>query len=309
MTEPRYQKLPGRRRGFIKGSSVWLGPDHLLSVKNLRVREDYKRFYFRDVQAVAVARAPRFHISTTHFLVIVLWLIAYAALRLVPPFAGILWAVGGLIAIAWVLISARFSCRCRIYTAVSRDELPSIYRTWTAKKFLAKITPRIADVQGPVAANWAETLEAAPTSAPAPLAALLPEAILHPDAKLHTFIADLLVASLFASAIADFFTLPWSQALFGLLLLAESIALIVEHYLGRLKAPMQRLAIGNLIVIGVMYYARQMIGSFRAGITQTGNDIRIPTFFPGDALTRHVDAGACTVMGLIGLAIIFFHKD
>ena len=28
----RYSKLPGHRRGLINGSSLWLGPDHLLLV-------------------------------------------------------------------------------------------------------------------------------------------------------------------------------------------------------------------------------------------------------------------------------------
>ena len=27
-----YRKLPGRRRGFLKGASVWLGPDQILAV-------------------------------------------------------------------------------------------------------------------------------------------------------------------------------------------------------------------------------------------------------------------------------------
>ena len=58
------RKLPGRRRGFLFGSSVWMGPDHLLLVKSARFREDYKRFYFRDIQAIVTAGAPRFHLST-----------------------------------------------------------------------------------------------------------------------------------------------------------------------------------------------------------------------------------------------------
>jgi hypothetical protein len=38
----RYQKLPGRLRGVVHGAGVWLGSDHLLSVRSMRVREDYK---------------------------------------------------------------------------------------------------------------------------------------------------------------------------------------------------------------------------------------------------------------------------
>src|SRR5580693_8033557 len=59
-----YRKLPCKRRGFFNVSTVWAGPDHLLLVRGSRFREEYKRFYYRDVQAIAVARAPRFHVST-----------------------------------------------------------------------------------------------------------------------------------------------------------------------------------------------------------------------------------------------------
>ena len=33
--DARYRKLPGRR-GLFGGASLWLGPDHLLSVKSVR---------------------------------------------------------------------------------------------------------------------------------------------------------------------------------------------------------------------------------------------------------------------------------
>ena len=60
----RYRKLPGRRRGFIFSASLWTGADHLLSVKSTRFQEHYKRFYFRDIQAIVITRVPRFVIST-----------------------------------------------------------------------------------------------------------------------------------------------------------------------------------------------------------------------------------------------------
>ena len=56
----------------------------------------------------------------------------------------------------WIAISAASSCRCRLYTAVSRDDLPSLYRTWTARKFLNQVKPSIDRVQGVVDAGWAE---------------------------------------------------------------------------------------------------------------------------------------------------------
>jgi hypothetical protein len=305
----KYRRLPGRRRGLIRGASVWLGEDHLLSVKSLRIREDYKRFYFRDIQASAVARAPRFHISTRSGLIGALWLIAYAFARLAPVFESILWVLAALLVIAWIVISARFSCRCRIQTAVSRDELPSLYRTWTAKKFLAKVEPRIAEVQGATPANWAEAAEAQTPPPVAPLPTAMPQPVLHPDAKVHTLVADVFVATLFLAAIADFLHLKTPEILTTVLLLAETIVIFVQYYRGQLRGPMQKLAIVNLIAVGIIYYAQQMVGSFRAGMQSGGAAFRMPTFYFGNDLTQNIGGAVCCVLGLVGLGIILQNRD
>jgi hypothetical protein len=158
----RYRRLPGRRRGILRGASVWIGDDHLLSVKSYRFREEYKRFHWREVQAIIVAKAPRFHISTRSLLVGALWLFVYLSASVNARFKFLtpaLYTVAAVLVAGWLLISAAFSCRCRILTAVSQDELPSIYRTWTARRFLRKVEPGIADVQGRVEGNWAAVLE------------------------------------------------------------------------------------------------------------------------------------------------------
>ena len=78
----QYRKLPGHRRGFLRGASLWLGSDHLLSVKSLRFREEYKRFYLRDVQAIVVAQCPRFHLSTRSSAIACLWVAVFLSTRL-----------------------------------------------------------------------------------------------------------------------------------------------------------------------------------------------------------------------------------
>ncbi len=316
MSSVRYRKLPGRRRGFIIGASLWMGPDHILSVRSLRIREEYKRFHFRDVQGIAVARAPRFYFSTAHLLAVLAWLGSYfLAVQFRTRDGWMLWVVLALMFAAWVGISLRWSCRCRIYTAVSREELPSIARIWTARKFLDQVVPKIAELQGTAPANWAEAAEeiAPAISGPAPVAAT-PENP-SPHAKVHTLTADLFIATLFANAVANVLALHssspaanWSQIGFGLTLLGETVLLFIQYYRGVLLKPMQRLAIVNLIAIGTMYYVRQMVYSFKAGASQPGADLKIPTFYAGDALTRGIEAGVCAALGLAGVAIIALYK-
>ena len=65
-TPVQYQRLPGggmARKGssFIAATRttcrLWLGDDHLLQVESMGgYSETYKRFYFRDIQAIIVQR-------------------------------------------------------------------------------------------------------------------------------------------------------------------------------------------------------------------------------------------------------------
>ncbi len=48
-----YQRLPGKKKGFLIGHhTLWQGPDHLLQIYSRLGVEDYKRFYFNDIQAI-----------------------------------------------------------------------------------------------------------------------------------------------------------------------------------------------------------------------------------------------------------------
>jgi hypothetical protein len=48
-----YNKLPGSKKGFLIGKyTLWQGSDHLLQVFSRVGVEEYKRFYFSDIQAV-----------------------------------------------------------------------------------------------------------------------------------------------------------------------------------------------------------------------------------------------------------------
>jgi hypothetical protein len=51
----KYQRLPGKKKSFIIGYyTLWQGPDHLLSVYSRFGIEDYRRFYFTDIQSMIV---------------------------------------------------------------------------------------------------------------------------------------------------------------------------------------------------------------------------------------------------------------
>src|SRR6516162_3063872 len=62
MAEKKYHRLT-RERGpaqfsvaAITRSSLWLGDDHLLLVECTGYSETYKRFFFRDIQAITISK-------------------------------------------------------------------------------------------------------------------------------------------------------------------------------------------------------------------------------------------------------------
>jgi hypothetical protein len=335
----RYRRLPGCRRGFVTGSSVWLGDDHLLLVKSARFREEYKRYHLSDVQAIAVAQAPRFHISTRAATIGCVWLVAMAAASarnatVVSTPAGtstdygyspLLGIVGLLLLIAWLVISGLYSCRCRIYTAVSADELPSVYRTWTARRFLAKVGPKIEQVQGTIDGAWAEAAETRnigppeATHVPGALRGAAVDGAAPIETRTRNWVSDLLLAVLFAAGIAAFLTLNWSTKALGWLSIpflslkvGLSMTVLVQHYKGKLRGGMQKLAIAVLIVLGLVFYTQQMVAGYQAGATaankQAGGEV-MPVIVSANHFGAKFDGIASLVLGCIGVGMILLERD
>lgn len=320
-----YRKLPGHRRGILRGASLWLAPDHLLSVKSVRFREEYKRFHLSDVQAIVVARTARFHISTRSLGIATLWTMIYLFTQSWRPWIpAALWSAAVLLVGVWVYISAVRSCRCRIFTAVSREDLPSLYRTWNVRKFLAEVEPRIREVQGSLPVDWAETLgsRAAGPVPPVRTAMAVSDGdapvpagvgVGSPDAsgrRNRTMVSDLFVATLFANGLMNLATLHSFTSVVQLIWYAlaaaqmgSAIVIFIQHYRGVLKVGMQKLAIVTLIVMGSVFYVRQAMAGIPTGNTPILSDPGTLSTAPRYVILREVDTGMCLVLGIVGLVI------
>src|SRR2546426_12845537 len=55
-TPKQYRKLRGRGATLTHYVKLFLGPDHLLQVFSTGFTETYKRFYFRDIQAITIRK-------------------------------------------------------------------------------------------------------------------------------------------------------------------------------------------------------------------------------------------------------------
>jgi hypothetical protein len=306
-----YRKLPGRLRGIGYGASVWMAPDHLLLVRTRMFREEYKRFYLRDIQAIVMAQRPRFLISTRSLAVAFAWLFPWIFWLILPAGFGIAWwAVAAILIGTWLVFSFLFSCTCRLYTAVSNDPLPSLYRTWTARKFLDEVKPWIDEAQGTLETNWAEAVEnhaagpaeAAPPTTPAAAA---------PALRSHTTACLVLIASLLAEATLDLLTLHsastgvvWILTGLSLVQISSAILILIERQRRILRAAMQRVAVAALVVEGLGYY----VAATSAAFVNPGRFVGASAFsrlmLPQFILLREISSAIYVVLAVIGLAII-----
>lgn len=137
-----YRRLPGKYRSLRGNSTLWISDDHLLLVKSTRVAEQYRRFYFRDIQAFLIRRksfSPKRNMVDAF-----LWLVVSLIYLAHAPVTALFGAA--------VLLYKRFSgpyCVCHIQTAIQTEPLPSLYRLRVAQELLSQCVPLIEAAQNP----------------------------------------------------------------------------------------------------------------------------------------------------------------
>lgn len=155
--EKEYRRLPGRGRkrgGFLTVARIrarlWAGQDHLLCVYNSGYAEDYKRFYYRDIQAMLTRKTGR---GVVWSVVLALVSILFAALSSTAGKDGavVFWSIAGFFLVLLLINILRGpTCITHLQTAVSREELPSLNRLRTSKKVMERLRPLIEAAQGTV---------------------------------------------------------------------------------------------------------------------------------------------------------------
>ena len=148
MKPPRlYQRLPGRSRQLFNDATLWEGDDHLLFVQSHTVAEAYRRFFYRDIQAIVVC-ATKTGLFTSIALGVFAGAFGFWAAFSEAAVAITLGVVAGVfLLLALINVILGPTCRCTLRTAVQTQELPSLNRLRTARRALNRIQAKVATAQ------------------------------------------------------------------------------------------------------------------------------------------------------------------
>ena len=142
-----YWRLPGRGAGLLSYSRLWLGPDHLLLARTAFFSEEYKRFYFRDIQAVVTRRTTLREIlnailAVTGIVFGVMCVFTTSGLRVF--FFVMTGSVLVALLVNWLCGP---TCVCHLRTAVQTEELSPLKRFRATRKVIERLKPDIEKAQ------------------------------------------------------------------------------------------------------------------------------------------------------------------
>ncbi|HZJ15599.1 MAG TPA: hypothetical protein VFD27_11140 [Chthoniobacteraceae bacterium] len=145
-----YKPLRGRGSSVIARTRLWEGPDHLLFVTSWPTGEGYRRFFFRDIQALVIRNTSR-----RMWVNIILFVLAAITVGPILAFSdrgSASLTAAGIVGGFWLLLVLLNSllgptCETHIQTAIQTERISSLGRLRTAQKVLARIQPRILAAQ------------------------------------------------------------------------------------------------------------------------------------------------------------------
>jgi hypothetical protein len=146
---PAYKRLPGKKKGFLIGHhTLWQGSDHLLQIYSRLGAEDYKRYYFDDIQAIITRKTGSGRIQN----------IVLAALT--GLFCLFAFTSGGGLSIFHAAIAAAIllillinvlrgpTCETVLLTAVQTEKLYSLHRLKKTEPVMNRLRSIIERRQG-----------------------------------------------------------------------------------------------------------------------------------------------------------------
>ncbi len=152
----KYSRLPGKKRKFLGKDTLWTESDHILMVESSGMSEDYKRFYFKDIQSISITKTLSATITNSILAVVIILFSIWAAylwksLNAASAFPLIVACVCLFYLVINLFKGA--SCNCWLTTAVQRVKLTPVNRCRAAIKMMEILGPKIEQQQGIATSN------------------------------------------------------------------------------------------------------------------------------------------------------------
>jgi hypothetical protein len=151
---PTYQRLPGKKKGFLIGHhTLWQGADHLLQIYSRWGVEDYKRYYFDDIQAIVTRKTGTGRIQN----IVIGALSGLFCLFAVTSGGG--WSffhatvAAAILLILLINVLKGPTCETVLLTAVQTEKLYSLHRLKTTEPVMNRLRSIIERRQGRIDPN------------------------------------------------------------------------------------------------------------------------------------------------------------
>ena len=151
---PTYQRLPGKKKGFLIGHhTLWQGADHLLQIYSRLGVEDYKRYYFDDIQAIITRKTGSGRIQN----IVIGTLSGLFCLFAVTSGGG--WSffhaavAAAILLILLINVLKGPTCETVLLTAVQTEKLYSLHRLKTTEPVMNRLRSIIERRQGRIDPN------------------------------------------------------------------------------------------------------------------------------------------------------------
>ena len=145
----KYRRLPGKKKSFLIGYyTLWRGADHLLLVYSRFGIEDYRRFYFADIQSIITHKTVTGKIQN---FILGMFMLIFGFMAFMMDGGGAIFGgimVGCFSIFLFINWFRGPTCVTHLKTAVQTEKLHSMHRLKNAQKVMDHLRPLIEQIQG-----------------------------------------------------------------------------------------------------------------------------------------------------------------
>ncbi len=310
-----------------------MGDDHVLAVDSNGFSEDYKHFYFSDIQGIITRRTRRGGTWSIVLALIIACSLMGALFLEKEPVRIFFWVLSGAFLVFLLVNAFRGpTCICHIMTAVQEDQLPSLNRLRVARKVIGTLRHAIERVQGRLSPEEVHTgqTEVIANSMPSLLEIRQPRGrehqIRHYDGTMHVITFALMLTDGVVTGI-DLLHHTVALAVISSLLTAVYciciVAALVKQYESDIPGTVRRITWASLGFVCVSYFLNYILVVLTfptlmnrrpdSVITQWDMYRAMFDVSPQDSplvMGVYAFAAACSlVLGALGLVRVKRHRD